>query len=99
MPLFRRKREEVRAEQYDPPAHIPLGVHEDVFGCRYVETSRGDFVYLEDGDWIVPEPGDVTGRFYYPVRDADMKLVYDQVSELQPAHDCGGFASRLVRKD
>lgn len=83
MPLFRRKQNEIRAEQYVPPTQIPLGVHEDVFGGRYVETSKGDQIYLDPGDWIVPEPGDPSGRLFYPIRDADMKLLYDQVTEVQ----------------
>lgn len=43
---------------------------------------EGQFVVLEDGDWIVPEPD---GIHYYPIKDAVMKKTYRPLPEVSNA--------------
>lgn len=38
----------------------------------------GQVVYLEPGDWVVPEPD---GTHYYPIKDDVMKANYEQIPD------------------
>jgi hypothetical protein len=74
---FRRKVTEIEAEQFlgPPPSPLPDGVMADG-DCCYVKTAHGQLVYLEPGDWIVPE---LNGRGHYPIKDDIMKQTYEAI--------------------
>lgn len=65
MPKFRRKTTIVEANQFLHAATSPVGVRTEEDGRSYVMTIHKQKVYLEPGDWILPE-GD--GIHYYPVK-------------------------------
>jgi hypothetical protein len=45
-------------------------------GYAYVVTAHGDKIFLEDGDWIFPEPD---GEHFYPVRPDIFEATYQRV--------------------
>jgi hypothetical protein len=65
MPKFRKKPVVIEAEQFVHPATAPMGVYTEEDGRCYVVTIHKQKVYLESGDWIVPEPD---GIHYYPIK-------------------------------
>jgi hypothetical protein len=85
---FRKKPVVIEAEQFlsetaDATGFIatPAGVYWDLDGKApraYVVTIHQQRVYLEDGDWIVPEPD---GKHYYPIKDLVMRLNYGRVRD------------------
>lgn len=90
MARYRRKVTEVEAGQFFPPGHlIPPGVELD--GDRYfVTTAHNQRVYLEGGEYIVPEPD---GRGYYPVKPDIFLNTYERVGEPPPL---AGLADQMA---
>ncbi len=91
MPKFRRKPTEITAEQFTGEGPDPKGVYRmdaaitDVqdlepikieANAPFVTTIHGQAVYLEPGDWIVPEPD---GVHYYPVKNEIFRNTYEPV--------------------
>lgn len=74
MPMFRKKPVVVEAEQYTHPAITPRGVRTEEDGRAYVVTIHHQNVYLEPGDWILPEPD---GEHFYPVKDSVFITTYE----------------------
>jgi hypothetical protein len=85
MAKFRRKAGEVEAEQYVSHNHKPYppGLQFDGGGkgrspsVPYVTTSNGQKVYVQQGDWIIAEPG----GGYYPCNPEIFHALYDPVEE------------------
>jgi hypothetical protein len=79
MPTFRRKPTLITAEQYTGSAPDPAGVFRRSDDRRpFVSTAHGQWVYLEPGDWVVPEPD---GRGHYPVKPDIFAATYEPVTE------------------
>lgn len=76
MPKFKKKPVIVEANQFLHGATAPLGVHNEEDGRSYVVTIHNQKVYLEVGDWILPEPD---GIHFYPVKDEIFKNTYEPV--------------------
>ncbi len=74
MPRFRKKPILVEAEQYLHPATAPHGVRTEEDGRAYVVTIHKQKVYLEAGDWILPEPD---GEHFYPVKNVIFAATYE----------------------
>lgn len=78
---FRSKPREIEAEQFF--AHTPLpfrdrsAVAYDGEGF-YVVTAHNQKVYLENGDWVVPEPD---GIHFYPIKDEIIWKNYEAVTK------------------
>jgi hypothetical protein len=89
MPMYRRKPgRPVEAHQWQPGTRPP-GVcpgsdglhvctkHHDGPGPAHVHTIHaGHVVYLEPGDWVLPEPD---GHGFYPIRAAVFATCYEPV--------------------
>lgn len=75
MPKFRRKSAVVNAEQFMHPSMTPAGVFVTENGSAYVITAHAQRVYLEPGDWILPEPN---GDGYYPVKPDIFAATYEE---------------------
>lgn len=71
---FRKRPEDFDAEPY-LGVLIP-GVHEAEDGRHYVMTAHAQIVYLEVGDWVVPEKN---GRGYYPIKPDIFKTICDPI--------------------
>lgn len=71
---FQRKPTFVEAEQFLHPATAPMGVYVGEKGAAWVMTIHLQKVFLQPGDWILPESD---GEHYYPVKDSEMKRLYD----------------------
>ena len=84
MPKFVKKPLVIEAEQffYDKPAMAGVfypPIRDGVFvGDAFVVTAHNQRVYLQVGDWIVPEPD---GEHYYPIRADIFKESYIPVAE------------------
>lgn len=92
MPTFRSKPRRITAEQFlgGTESHgykIPTGScfcadgwdHSEMKIRWHVHTMHGgQEVFLEDGDWVTPEPN---GVHYYPIKDEVMKANYELVNE------------------
>lgn len=78
MPRFRRKVTFVVAEQFFPDQPLPPGVHpasvQEYAPQPYVITAHGQRVYVEAGDWIIPEPNE---SGYYPCKDVIFRDTYE----------------------
>lgn len=82
MQRFRKKPVVITAEQWFPGKAVE-GVREPVEGelpGHYVTTAHNQIVFLEPGDWIVPEPD---GRGYYPIKPDIFAATYDPVEEAE----------------
>ena len=75
---FRKRPIEVEAEQFLHPATSPRGVFTEEDGRAYVITIHLQKVYLESGDWILPEPD---GEHFYPVKDDIFRATYEAVGK------------------
>jgi hypothetical protein len=71
---FRRIPTIIEAEQFHHPATAPRGVRTEEDGRAYVITAHEQKVYLEPGDWIVPEPGKEDR--YYPIKPNIFEATY-----------------------
>lgn len=78
MPRYRKKPVIVVAEQFNPPFYIPFGVMIENGGKPFVTTIHEQRVYLESGDWILPEPD---GKHFYPVKDDIFHATYEPAGE------------------
>lgn len=70
----------VEAVQFRGPPADPPGVERESggrIGRAYVRDAAGERLYLEAGDWIVPDP-DHLGRFYVSA-DATFRRVWEPV--------------------
>lgn len=84
MPLYRRKPNVIEANQffYDSPAvpgvFYPSLTEDGKFyvGQAFVITAHKQKVYLENGDWILPESD---GEHYYPCKDNIFRATYELV--------------------
>lgn len=74
MPMFRKKSKLVEANQFQHAATAPVGVRVEEDGRAYVMTAHKQKVYLEPGDWVVPEPN---GDGYYPIKDVIFRDSFD----------------------
>jgi hypothetical protein len=74
--MFRKKPVVVEAEQFTHPATAPRGVRTEEDGRAYVVTIHQQKVYLEPGDWILPEPD---GEHFYPVKPDIFAATYEPV--------------------
>lgn len=77
MPLFRKKPIIVEAEQFSHPVITPRGVQREEDGRAYVVTVHEQKVYVELGDWILPEPD---GKHFYPVKPDIFADTYEPVT-------------------
>ena len=77
MSKFIRKSTVIEANQFTHPATSPVGVRTEEDGRAYVVTIHEQKVYLEPGDWVLPEPD---GKHYYPVKDAIFKQTYEPIN-------------------
>lgn len=75
---FRKKPIIVEAEQFTHPATPPRGVHIEEDGRAYVMTIHLQKVYLETGDWILPEPD---GEHFYPVKPDIFSATYEPITD------------------
>ena len=73
---FRKKPILIEAEQWFPGKEVK-GVYQND-SKAYVITAHNQPVYLEPGDWVVPEPNRIN---YYPIKPDIMKQFYDKVEE------------------
>jgi hypothetical protein len=73
---YRRKPLFITAEQFDGNT-FPKGVkiHKGN-GKPFVSTIHNQIVYIEKGDFIVPEPD---GTHFYPIKENIFKDSYDMV--------------------
>lgn len=76
MPMFRKKPVVIEAEQFTHPATATRGVRTEEGGRAYVVTVHQQKVYLEPGDWILPEPD---GEHFYPVKPDIFAATYEPV--------------------
>jgi len=76
MPRFRSRPTEITAEQFLPPHYIPRGVKIENGGRAFVTTIHEQRVYLERGDWIVPEPD---GIHFYPIKPDIFEKKYELI--------------------
>ena len=80
MAKYRKKPAVVDAWQWPQEKDdMPEGaVKTDATGAAYVVTMHdGQTVFLEDGDWDLPEPD---GKHYYPVKPNIFKATYEPVT-------------------
>ena len=81
-------RNEIEAEQFNPPHQIPKGVincyqmgkgtdEDPTWFTGEVWTIQGEKVRVKAGEWIVEEP-DMIGR-YYPIADEVFKRKYEEL--------------------
>lgn len=75
--MFRKKPVVVEANQFTHPATPPYGVRTEEDGRAYVVTAHLQKVYLEPGDWILPEPD---GEHFYPVKPDIFAATYDPLA-------------------
>jgi hypothetical protein len=68
----------VEANQFWNNETVPIGVRINEYGKAYVVTAHYQKVYLEPGDWIVPEPD---GEHYYPIKNDIFTKTYICVDE------------------
>lgn len=75
---FRKKPVVIDAEQFRADALYPRGVCRcDAWGQPHVHTAHANqFVVLEDGDWIIPEPD---GEHFYPCKPDIFAATYEAV--------------------
>ena len=82
MAKFRKKPVVIDAEQYTGEAGAPLprGVspafHSE--GRPFVTTIHLQTVFIEPGDWIIPEPD---GIHFYPCKPEVFDATYDRIKE------------------
>ncbi len=81
MPKFRKKPVIIEAEQYSKHGRLVKGVC-DKLHCFDTEPHlhtihNGQVVFLETGDWIIPEPD---GEHYYPCKPDVFRATYEEVS-------------------
>lgn len=78
MPKFHSTRV-IEAEQWFPGKKIE-GVDDtsDVWGHAFVCTAHDQIVFLEPGDWVVPEPN---GNGHYPIKPDILEETYERVEE------------------
>ena len=81
MPKFRKKPVVIEAEQYI--GHFIKGVCgcDDCTGLHVHTIHENQFVELEIGDWIIPEPD---GEHFYPCKPDIFEATYDPVEEATP---------------
>lgn len=77
MPKFRKKPVIIEAEQFVHAATAPRGVYTEENGKAYVVTIHRQKVYVEPGDWIVPEPD---GIHFYPIKPDIFASTYEPLS-------------------
>jgi hypothetical protein len=81
-------RNEIEAEQFNPPYQIPKGVincyqmgkgteEDPTWYTGEVWTIKGEKVRVKASEWIIEEPN-MMGR-YYPIADEVFKLKYEEV--------------------
>jgi hypothetical protein len=63
-------------------------------GDAFVITAHDQRVYVQNGDWILPEPD---GEHFYPVTDAIFKATYDVVRESLDGYDAFSNTTREER--
>jgi hypothetical protein len=91
MAKYRKKPVVIEAEQFLMPSVHPLpfadrnAVTVSAHGY-YVVTAHGQKVWLEDGDWIIPEPD---GRGFYPCKPYIFAATYELVDERPPTKKGG----------
>ena len=83
MPMFKKKPVIVEAEQYThtigPVRGICTSSTCDIVGQAHVHTIHDNrVVFLEFGDWILPEPD---GKHFYPVKPDIFRNTYEPVSQ------------------
>lgn len=77
MAIFRSKPVEIEAWQYHPKRLVRGVCNCDANAIDHLHTMHNDqIVFLEDGDWIVPEP--VPNRFY-PIKPDVFAKKYELV--------------------
>lgn len=77
MALFQRKRTVTEAQQYHGPSNPPKGVFFEGL-APYVITVHGQRVYIDLGDWIIPEKD---GVHYYPCKPDIFDETYEPIVE------------------
>ena len=84
MPKFVKKPIPIQAEQffYDKPLMVgvfyPPTQNGTFVGDAFVITAHDQRVYLQNGDWVVPEPD---GEHYYAIKDEIFRELYLPVAE------------------
>ena len=84
MGMFQRKPTLIEAEQYRKNGFRPKGMCTSNICCEggtmpHVHTIHDDqVVFLEDGDWILPEPD---GEHFYPCKPDIFEDTYDRVGD------------------
>lgn len=84
MAKYRKLPVEIEAEQffYDKPCipgvFYPTKQDGVYVGDAFVVTMHEQRVYLQNGDWVVPEPD---GEHYYPIKDTVFRASYVPVEE------------------
>ena len=102
MPKYRKKPVVVEAEQffYDhPPINgvfypATSGDGRTYEGDAFVITIHEQRVYLQNGDWILPEPD---GEHYYPVKDEIFQATYEYARDLEEGYDAFSNTTRAER--
>ena len=69
---YRKRSLIVEANQFDGETRLD-GVSWNSSYQAYVTTIHNQKVFIEKGDWILPEPD---GKHYYPVKDDIFKATY-----------------------
>ena len=76
MPKFRKKPVIIEAEQYDG-LKVTKGVCHDCADRSHVHTIHDhQIVFLEVGDWVIPEPNGVN---FYPCKPDIFAATYEPV--------------------
>ena len=97
MPEFNSKVRRITAEQYTGEEPHPKGICRCEQGTGrggrlvsavttrpHVHTAHEQVVFLESGDWVVPEPD---SRGYYPIKDDIFQKNYEPADELLVTED------------
>jgi len=83
MAKFRKKPQEFVAHQWQGPNSSVPGIEavynkETDTDSYFVTTAHGQRVYLERGDWVVPEPN---GNGFYPIKDSIIHTIADKIED------------------
>lgn len=91
MPQFRSKPRLIDAEQFWPDLPLPFHKRGPFVAFKdgrfYVTTAHAQNVFLEPGDWIIPEPSGphVIAFAAYPVKPDIFAATYEPAASPTPA--------------